>query len=112
MVYKDSSNRKSNQQNLGTIRSSNLCAEIIEYSDSDEAGVCNLAAIVLPSFVNKEKKEYDFQKLYRNDFTHISTNINCIREIVIENYIDLLERYKLKISKFELYAIRQFSCKY
>lgn len=64
MLYKDAANRKSNQKNLGTIRSSNLCAEIIEYSDKDEAGVCNLAALVLPSFVDKKKKEYDFKKLY------------------------------------------------
>ncbi len=64
MLYKDASNRKSNQKNLGTIRSSNLCAEIIEYSDSENIGVCNLAALVLPSYVNKEENEFDFQKLY------------------------------------------------
>jgi ribonucleotide reductase alpha subunit len=64
MLYKDAANRKSNQQNLGTIRSSNLCAEIIEYSDKDEAGVCNLAALVLPSFVDEKTKTYDFKKLY------------------------------------------------
>ena len=64
MLYKDAANRKSNQQNLGTIRSSNLCAEVIEYSDSKEAGVCNLAALVLPSFIDKKKKKYDFKKLY------------------------------------------------
>ncbi len=64
MLYKDACNRKSNQKNLGTIRSSNLCAEIVEYSDSEQAGVCNLAAIVLPTYVNQEKKEFNFQKLY------------------------------------------------
>ncbi len=64
MLYKDSSNRKSNQKNLGTIRSSNLCAEIIEYSDKNNIGVCNLAAIVLPTYVNVEKQEFDFEKLY------------------------------------------------
>lgn len=64
MLYKDVCNRRSNQKNLGTIRSSNLCAEIIEYSDSENAAVCNLAAIVLPSYLNKEKAEFDFQKLF------------------------------------------------
>ncbi len=64
MLYKDASNRKSNQKNLGTIRSSNLCAEIIEYSDKENIGVCNLAALVLPSYINRETMEYDFQKLY------------------------------------------------
>lgn len=64
MLYKDSCNQKSNQKNLGTIRSSNLCAEIVEYSDKDNIGVCNLAALVLPSYINKDKKEFDFQKLY------------------------------------------------
>ena len=64
MLYKDAANRKSNQKNLGTIRSSNLCAEIIEYSDAENIGVCNLAALVLPSYINKETMEYDFQKLY------------------------------------------------
>ena len=51
MVYKDACNRKSNQQNLGTIKSSNLCTEIVEYSDPDEIAVCNLASISLSSFV-------------------------------------------------------------
>ncbi|GAB9474251.1 Ribonucleoside-diphosphate reductase, alpha subunit [Globisporangium polare] len=62
MLYKDSANRKSNQQNLGTIRSSNLCCEIIEYTSKDEVAVCNLASIALPMFV--QDGVFDFKKLY------------------------------------------------
>jgi len=68
MVYKDACNRKSNQQNLGTIRSSNLCTEIVEFTSPDECAVCNLASVNLASFVLEEaagsNKSYDFQKLY------------------------------------------------
>jgi ribonucleoside-diphosphate reductase alpha chain len=59
MLYKDACNRKSNQQNLGTIRSSNLCTEIVEYSSPDETAVCNLASIGLPRFV--ENGEFNFE---------------------------------------------------
>merc|ERR1712178_617171 len=52
MLYKDHANRKSNQQNLGTIHNSNLCTEIIEYTSPDEVAVCNLASIALPAFVS------------------------------------------------------------
>lgn len=61
MLYKDACNKKSNQQNLGTIKSSNLCTEIIEYTDPDEVAVCNLASISLPAFVSNG--EFDFDKL-------------------------------------------------
>jgi ribonucleoside-diphosphate reductase alpha subunit len=61
LLYKDPSNKKSNQKNLGTIKSSNLCTEIIEYSSPDETAVCNLASIALPAFVNKESGEFNFQ---------------------------------------------------
>merc|ERR1719293_255032 len=64
MLYKDHANRKSNQQNLGTIHSSNLCTEIIEYTSSDEVAVCNLASIALSAFARGEDQEYDFQGLY------------------------------------------------
>jgi ribonucleoside-diphosphate reductase subunit M1 len=64
MLYKDHCNRKSNQKNLGTIRSSNLCCEIVEYSAPDEVAVCNLASMALPSFVDVAKGEYDFKKLH------------------------------------------------
>jgi ribonucleoside-diphosphate reductase alpha chain len=63
MLFKDHANCKSNQKNLGTIWSSNLCTEIIEYTDKDEIAVCNLASIGLPRFVNSETKEFDFDKL-------------------------------------------------
>jgi len=63
MLYKDAANRKSNQKNLGTIRSSNLCTEILEYTDENEVAVCNLASIALPMFV--KKGEFDHKELYR-----------------------------------------------
>lgn len=64
MLYKDSCNRKSNQQNLGTIRSSNLCTEIVEYSAPDEVAVCNLASVALPTYIDISRGEYDFAKLH------------------------------------------------
>ena len=63
MLYKDSANKKSNQQNLGTIKSSNLCTEIIEYSDNKETAVCNLASIGLSCFVNDDKS-FNYDKLH------------------------------------------------
>merc|ERR1711881_540344 len=68
MLYKDACNRKSNQQNLGTIKSSNLCTEILEYTSPDEIAVCNLASIALPMFVKKEEDgvSYDFKKTLRS----------------------------------------------
>lgn len=62
MVYKDACNRKSNQQNLGTIQSSNLCTEIVEYTAPDEIAVCNLASLALPRFV--QNGQFDHQKLF------------------------------------------------
>lgn len=86
MLYKDSCNRKSNQQNLGTIKSSNLCTEIIEYTDKDEVAVCNLASIALPKFV-KEDKTFDHQTLF--DITyHIVGNLN---KIIDKNYYPIKE---------------------
>ena len=66
MLYKDSANRKSNQKNLGTIKSSNLCTEIIEYSSPEETAVCNLASIALPTFIEGTgpDKVYNFQRLH------------------------------------------------
>lgn len=60
MLYKDACNEKSNQKNIGTIKSSNLCTEILEYTDKDEVAVCNLASISLPNFVDKKNKTFDF----------------------------------------------------
>ena len=65
MLYKDSINERSNQKNVGVIKSSNLCAEIVEYSDENETAVCNLASICLPKFVSEDGKSYDYQELYR-----------------------------------------------
>jgi ribonucleotide reductase alpha subunit len=64
MLYKDAVNKKSNQMNLGTIKSSNLCTEITEYSDKDETAVCNLASIGLPTYVTKDNT-FDFKELHR-----------------------------------------------
>ena len=66
MLYKDSANRKSNQKNLGTIKSSNLCTEIMEYSSPEETAVCNLASIALPTFIEGTgpDKVYNFQRLH------------------------------------------------
>ena len=72
ILYKDSCNSKSNQKNLGTIKSSNLCTEILEYSDDKETAVCNLASIALPTFVNKETKQFDYEKLHT--VTKVVTN--------------------------------------
>jgi ribonucleoside-diphosphate reductase subunit M1 len=80
MLYKDACNRKSNQKNLGTIRSSNLCTEIIEYTAPDEVAVCNLASLALPRFVDDKRGVYDFQKLH--EITQIVTrNLNKIIEV-------------------------------
>jgi ribonucleoside-diphosphate reductase alpha subunit len=65
MLYKDACNMKSNQKNLGTIKSSNLCTEIVEYTSPDECAVCNLASINLSAFVDEQKKEFDYDKLQR-----------------------------------------------
>ncbi|KAK5014979.1 ribonucleotide-diphosphate reductase subunit rnr1 [Cryomyces antarcticus] len=64
MLYKDACNRKSNQKNLGTIRSSNLCTEIVEYTAPDEVAVCNLASLALPTYVDLNNGTYDFKKLH------------------------------------------------
>jgi len=63
MLYKDAANRKSNQKNLGTIKSSNLCTEIMEYTSEDEVAVCNLASIALPMFV--KENSFDHEELFR-----------------------------------------------
>ncbi|CAD6500181.1 BgTH12-04284 [Blumeria graminis f. sp. triticale] len=64
MLYKDACNKKSNQKNLGTIRSSNLCTEIVEYSSPDEVAVCNLASLALPTYVDSTNGTYNFLKLH------------------------------------------------
>ena len=83
ILYKDAANQKSNQQNLGTIKSSNLCTEIIEYSDDKETAVCNLASIALPAFVNENTKNFDYEMLH--SVTKVVTN-NLNRVIDINFY--------------------------
>ena len=78
LLYKDAANKKSNQQNLGTIKSSNLCTEIIEYSDKDQTAVCNLASIGLPMFV--ENNKFNFDKLH-NVTKIVTRNLNKIIDI-------------------------------
>ena len=77
MLYKDACNEKSNQKNLGVIKSSNLCTEILEYTDKDETSVCNLASIALPKYVNKELKTFDFEKLHEVTKT-VTKNLNRV----------------------------------
>ncbi len=86
MLYKDAANAKSNQQNLGTIKSSNLCTEIIEYTAPDEVAVCNLASLALPKFVTEEGT-FDHNKLF--EVTYQAT-INLNR-IIDENYYPIEE---------------------
>ena len=85
MLYKDAANRKSNQQNLGTIRSSNLCTEIIEYTSPDEVAVCNLASIALPMFV--KDGVFDHQELYRIT-KRVTRNLN---KVIDRNYYPVIE---------------------
>ena len=80
LLYKDAANMKSNQKNLGTIKSSNLCTEIIEYSNDKETAVCNLASIALPSFVNATTKVFDYEKLHQI-VKVITCNLNKIIDI-------------------------------
>jgi len=79
LLYKDAANKKSNQQNIGVIKSSNLCTEIIEYSDSEQTAVCNLASIGLPKFVNSDKT-FNYEKLH--EVTKVITyNLNKVIDI-------------------------------
>jgi len=77
MLYKDACNAKSNQKNLGVIKSSNLCTEILEYTDKDETSVCNLASIALPKYVDKETKTFDYDKLHEVVKT-VTKNLNRV----------------------------------
>jgi len=86
MLYKDAANRKSNQQNLGTIRSSNLCTEIMEYTSPDEVAVCNLASIALPMFV-KNNGTFDHKELFRIT-KRVTKNLN---KVIDRNYYPVKE---------------------
>lgn len=78
LLYKDAANAKSNQQNLGTIKSSNLCTEIMEYTDPNEVAVCNLASLALPRFVKDGK--FDFEKLYEVTY-QVTLNLNKVIDV-------------------------------
>ncbi len=87
ILYKDACNEKSNQKNLGTIKSSNLCTEIVEYTSPDEVAVCNLASISLAMFADKQAGVYDFDKLY--EVTRVVTrNLNKVIDV---NYYPVKE---------------------
>ena len=87
VLYKDACNRKSNQKNLGTIRNSNLCTEIIEYTSPDEVAVCNLASLALPTYIDMNTGTYDFPKLH--EVTQVVTrNLN---KIIDRNYYPVEE---------------------
>ena len=88
MLYKDAANKKSNQKNLGTIKSSNLCTEIIEYTDKDEVAVCNLASIALPKYVKNNK--FDHDKLYEVVYK-ATVNLN---KVIDRNYYPIKEAEK------------------
>jgi ribonucleoside-diphosphate reductase alpha chain len=85
MLYKDAANRKSNQKNLGTIRSSNLCTEIMEYTSKDEIAVCNLASLSLPMFVANGKFDHD---LLFNVTKRVTRNLN---KVIDRNYYPVVE---------------------
>ncbi|WP_426489924.1 ribonucleoside-diphosphate reductase subunit alpha [Hymenobacter sp. 102] len=83
MLFKDAANSKSNQKNLGTIKSSNLCTEIMEYTDKDEVAVCNLASLALPRYVRPDEKGnliFDHKKLYEVTY-HATLNLNKVIDI-------------------------------
>jgi ribonucleotide reductase alpha subunit len=94
LLYKDAANKKSNQKNLGTIKSSNLCSEIVQYSDDKETAVCNLASIALPAYVNETTKQFDFTKLL--EVTKVVTN-NLNKVIDINFY----PTEKTRVSNFK-----------
>lgn len=87
MLYKDHANKKSNQQNLGTIHCSNLCTEIIQYTSADEVAVCNLASIALPSYASREGEPFDFQGLYEVSKV-VTRNLN---KVIDRNYYPIEE---------------------
>jgi ribonucleotide reductase alpha subunit len=80
LLFKDAANKKSNQQNLGTIKSSNLCCEIIQHSDDKETAVCNLASIALPTFVNEKTKTFDYEKLHEVSKV-VTNNLNKVIDV-------------------------------
>ncbi len=92
ILYKDAANKKSNQSNLGTIKSSNLCCEIMEYSDKDETAVCNLASICLPSYIKKTDDFYEFDY----DLLHATVKIitKNLNKIIDKNFYPTPKTYR------------------
>lgn len=80
LLYKDACNKKSNQQNVGTIKSSNLCCEVVQYSDDKETAVCNLASIALNRFVNEKDKTFDFELLH-SVTKSVTYNLNQVIDV-------------------------------
>ena len=87
LLYKDPANKKSNQKNLGTIKSSNLCTEIIEYSSPEETAVCNLASLALPAFVSADNKSYDFDRLRKVT----ASMVNALNRVIDINFYPIPE---------------------
>ena len=107
MLYKDACNKKSNQKNLGTIKSSNLCTEIIEYSGPDQTAVCNLASIGLPKFIKKKEPGWNSVKLY--------TKVGCIyckmaKNMLTENNINY-EIFEVTMKEIDSFK-HLFKCTY
>jgi len=90
MLYKDACNSKSNQQHLGTIKSSNLCTEIIEYTDADEVAVCNLASLALPKYVDVEKGVFDHDLLAKV----VSIAVRNLNKVIDRNFYPVPEARK------------------
>jgi len=87
LLYKDPANKKSNQKNLGTIKSSNLCTEIIEFSSPDETAVCNLASLALPAFVSQDNMTFDFDKLR----TVTASVVKALNKVIDINFYPIPE---------------------
>ena len=107
MLYKDACNKKSNQKNLGTIKSSNLCTEIVEYSNADQTAVCNLASIGLPKFIKKKETGWNSVKLY--------TKPNCIFCKMSKNMLDAnnINYEILEVNQEEMNSFKHlFKCTY
>ncbi|KAF6175467.1 hypothetical protein GIB67_021957 [Kingdonia uniflora] len=95
MLFKDSCNRKSNQQNLGTIKSSNLCTEIIEYTSPTEAAVCNLADIALPQYVREKD---NISQLKKKILYNVKKSSDLLKTTVFNSQLDLQLLKKLRVS--------------
>jgi len=100
MLYKDACNKKSNQKNLGTIKSSNLCTEIVEYSDPDETAVCNLASLGLPNFVKTTHKKF---KTVHAKLANSISQLNTIKKLKPSHKLLLMMNILVDISNYWIY---------